>query len=66
MPDLTVLDVLTVFDILAAVVDSVLESEPGDMVLLQLQLYLKLSDPETFVRVHRSHIDRFTDRERFI
>lgn len=39
------LDMLSVFEILAAVVYPVLEREPGDMSLLELELDLHLTDP---------------------
>ena len=40
-----VLDMLPVLEILAAVVEAVLEREPGDMSLLELELDLHLPDP---------------------
>ena len=39
------LDMLSVFEILAAVVYPVLEREPGNMILLYVELDLKLPDP---------------------
>ena len=45
MPLLAVLDMLPVLEILAAVVEAVLEGEPGDMSLLELELDLHLPDP---------------------
>ncbi len=40
-----VFDMLSVLEILAAVVEAVLEREPGDMSLLELELDLHLPDP---------------------
>ncbi len=45
VPLLAVLDMLSVFEILAAVVEAVLERKPGDMPLLELELDLHLPDP---------------------
>ena len=37
--------VLSVFEILAAVIEAVLECEPGNMIVLYVELNLKLPDP---------------------
>ena len=45
VPFVAMLDMLAVLHILAAVIQSVLEGEPGNMILLYVELDLKLPDP---------------------
>ena len=45
MPLFAVLYVLSVFEILSAVIEAVLEREPGNMILLDMELDLKLPYP---------------------
>ena len=45
MPLFAVLYVLSVFEILSAVIEAVLEREPGNMIVLYVELNLKLPDP---------------------
>ena len=72
MPLLAMLDMLAVGKrssgavSLSAIIDAVLECEPGDVVLLKLQLDLKLPYPESAVGMDATHIHRRTDRERLL
>ena len=51
---------------LSAVVDTVLEREPGNMILLDMELDLKLPYPQSGVGMDRSHVLRLPYRERLI